>query len=195
MGADTTKVDFWFDPVCPYSWIGSRWLIEVERFRPLDIRWHVMSLYLLNERRDDDPSYVAYLRDVTGPAQVASAAVQRCGEGVLRDLYTAFGSRIFDHWRYASAAECREAMCLALLDCRLPADLLDAFDGPDIDDELRRSHQAGVAPVGDECGTPTMHVRARPSTVRSSTPSRAGRWPPRCSRAPSCSGVSTTSSS
>ena|SRR5689334_4065244 len=158
MADATTAVDFWFDPVCPYSWIGSRWLLEVERLRPLAIRWHIMSLYLLNAQRTDDPGYVEYLLDVTGPARVASAAAERCGDEVLRDLYTAFGVRIFDHWRYPSAAECREAMRAALAETRLPAGLLERYDAPGVDDALRRSHTAGVAPVGDEAGTPTIHV-------------------------------------
>ena len=153
-----TVVDFWFDPVCPYSWIGSRWLLQVEQRRPQDIRWHTMSLYLLNAHRTDDPTYVQYLLEVTGPARVASAAAEHLGDGVLRDLYSAFGTRIFDHWRYPDAAECREAMQSALAETRLPASLLDRFDGPGVDDTLRRSHRAGVEPVGDEAGTPTIHV-------------------------------------
>ena len=158
MSGDRVTVDFWFDPVCPYSWIGSRWLLEVEKCRAVDVRWHVMSLYLLNERRTDDPTYVEYLLEVTGPARVASAASEYFGDGVLRDLYTAFGSRIFDHWRYATAAECREAMRVALVETGLPLGLLHRFDEAGVDDALRRSHAAGVEPVGDEAGTPTFHV-------------------------------------
>ena len=158
MANDTTLVDFWFDPVCPYSWIGSRWLLEVERYRPVTIRWHVMSLYLLNAHRTDDPTYVDYLLEVTGPARVASAAAERYGDGVLRDLYTGFGDRIFDHWRYPDADECRKAMRAAVAEAWLPGSLLDRFDEPGVDDALRRSHAAGVEPVGDEAGTPTFHV-------------------------------------
>ena len=117
MNAGSTVVDFWFDPVCPYSWIGSRWLLEVEQRRPLDVRWHTMSLYLLNERRTDDPSYVEYLRDVMGVARVATAVMQLGGDA-LRDLYTAFQAQVFDRgatdrpsaarrWRLRSRAGCR----------------------------------------------------------------------------------------
>ena len=158
MADDTTVVDFWFDPVCPYSWIGSRWLLEVERYRPVDIRWHILSLYLLNAHRTDDPAYVDYLLEVTGPARVASAAAVQFGDGVLRDLYTAFGVRIFDQWRHASGDECREAMRAALAETGLPSSLMDPFDEPGIDDDLRRSHRAGLEPVGKEAGTPTIHI-------------------------------------
>jgi hypothetical protein len=117
-----------------------------------------MSLYLLNERRSDDPSYVAYLLQVTGAARVASAAAEQFGDQVLRDLYTAFGSRIFDYWRYPEPEECRDAMRAALADARLPGSLLDRFDEPGVDGALRRSHADGRTPVGDEAGTPIMHV-------------------------------------
>ena len=155
--ADPTVVDYWFDPICPYSWIGSRWLLEVERRRPLDIRWHTMSLYLLNERRTDDPSYLEYLRHVTGVTRVATAAME-LGDDALRGLYTAFGAQIFDRWRYPGPTECREALETALAGAGLPAELIRVFDGLDQDAELRRSHAEGIALVGDEAGTPLVRV-------------------------------------
>lgn len=158
MSGDRVTVDFWFDPVCPYSWIGSRWLLEVEQRRPVDLRWHVMSLFLLNEHRTDDPTYVDYLSEVSGPARVATAAAYRCGSNVLRDLYTGFGEVIFDHWRYASRDECREAMRTALARAALPLDLLVSFDTTEYDGELRRSHLTAMAAVGDEGGTPSTSL-------------------------------------
>jgi hypothetical protein len=158
MSADVPTVDFWFDPVCPYSWIGSRWIPEVERQRPVRLRWHVMSLYLLNRGRNPDVSYVAYLEQVHGTARVATAVAVRHGSEALRDVYTAYGTQIFDHWRYAEADECRAAMGAALREVTLPAGLVDAFDTPAYDDALARSHAAAIAPVGDEAGTPTIHL-------------------------------------
>lgn len=155
MSGDRVTVDFWFDPVCPYSWIGSRWLLEVEQSRPVDVRWHVMSLYLLNEHRTDDPSYLDYLREVSGAARVATAAAYRFGSDVLRELYSGFGEVIFDHWRYATRDECREAMRAALVRARLPLDLVEVFDTTEYDGDLRRSHLTAMAAVGDEGGTPS----------------------------------------
>jgi hypothetical protein len=155
MSGDRVTVDFWFDPVCPYSWIGSRWLLEVEQCRPVDVRWHVMSLYLLNEHRTDDPSYLDYLGEVSGAARVATAAAYRFGSDVLRELYSGFGEVIFDHWRYATRDECREAMRAALVRARLPLDLVESFDTTEYDGELRRSHLTAMAAVGDEGGTPS----------------------------------------
>lgn len=89
MTGESTLVDFYFDPVCPYAWIASRWLLEVEKQRELELRFHVMSLRMLNEHRDDvDPAYLANTIRCCGPSRVATAAAAQFGEDVLRDLYT-----------------------------------------------------------------------------------------------------------
>lgn len=152
-------VDFWFDPVCPYSWTASRWLHEVEAHRPLDLRFHVMSLYVVNEERTDlTPGYRANVEATRGPSRVATAAAMRCGAEVLPAFYTAFGREIFDRWRYPSATELRHAVEIALVRTGLPAELALAADDPGVDEDLRRSHDEGVAPVGGDVGTPTTHL-------------------------------------
>ncbi|AXY54692.1 DSBA oxidoreductase [Rhodococcus ruber Chol-4] len=158
MADEAPVVDFYFDPVCPYAWIASRWLLEVERRRPLDLRFHVMSLRVLNENRPGDPAYLANIERSAGPSRVATAAAVQFGEAVLRDLYTAFGDAIFDRWRYPDADEYRTAMAGALERTGLPARLSSAGDSTEYDDALRRSHDAGMAPVGREAGTPTVHL-------------------------------------
>lgn len=156
---DTTIVDFWFDPVCPYSWTASRWLGEVQQRRPLTLRYHVMSLYLLNECRDDvAPAYRRNVETSRGPARVATAAVTRFGEEVLQGFYAAFGELVFDHWRQPSAAEYHEAIRAALPRAGLPADLEDAMESDAYDQAMRRSHDTGIALVGGEVGTPITHI-------------------------------------
>lgn len=152
-------VDFWFDPVCPYSWTASRWLHEVEAQRPIDLRFHVMSLYLVNaDRTDLTPGYRANVEATRGPSRVATAAALRCGNEVLPGFYTAFGGEIFDRWRLTRTLELRHAVEIALLLTGLPAELALAADDPDVDADLRRSHEEGVAPVGGEVGTPITHI-------------------------------------
>lgn len=156
---DATVVDFWFDPVCPYSWTASRWLVEVASHRPLRVHYHLLSLYLLNEHRTDvAEEYRRHVEASRGPARVATAAAVRCGEDVLSGFYTAFGALVFDVWRRPSRAEYHAAIHAALDRVGLPADLADVMDSDEHDDALRRSHEAGVARVGSEGGTPITSI-------------------------------------
>jgi hypothetical protein len=158
LDTDRTRVDFYFDPVCPYAWIGSRWLVEVERQRALDLRFHVMSLRMLNEDRDVDPGYRRTVDRSIGPSRVATAVAVHFGENVLPGWYTAFGQLIFDHWRYPEPSEYQSAIDNALEQVGLPLWLRSAAESAEYDVALRRSHDAGVAPVGGEAGTPIIHI-------------------------------------
>jgi 2-hydroxychromene-2-carboxylate isomerase len=152
-------VDFWFDPVCPYSWTASRWLHEVGQRRQLTVQHHVMSLYLLNQDRTDiSPDYLRNVVASRGPAKVATAVATRCGPEALADFYTAFGGRVFDEWRRPAAAEYREVIGASLAEAGLPAELEDAMESEEYDDSMRVSHDAGVALVGEEVGTPITSI-------------------------------------
>ena len=159
---DTTQdvvVDFWFDPVCPYSWTASRWLQEVGQRRRLRVRHHVMSLYLLNQDRTDVAAeYRRSVEGSRGPARVATGVAVSFGPEVLADFYTAFGERVFDVWRRPAAAEYHGVIRAALAQLRLPAGLEDAMESDDYDAPLRLSHDAGVALVGGEVGTPITSI-------------------------------------
>src|SRR6476620_10842417 len=128
MAGESSLVDFYFDPVCSYEWVASRGLLEVEQHRGVELRFHVMSLRMLNENRDVDPGYLANTIRSCGPSRVATAAAEHFGDGVLRDLYTAFGDAIFDHWRYPAPQEYRTAMAGALHRTGLPGWLAGAAE-------------------------------------------------------------------
>ena len=152
---EPTVVDFWFDPICPWAWITSRWILEVEKVRPVRVAWHVMSLSVLNEGKDDLPEqYAELLRTGWYPVRVLIAAEQAHGPEVLGPLYTALGTR----FHHDKAPRDRETIAAALAEAGLPADLVDAMDSTSYDAAVRASHAEGIDRVGYDVGTPVISV-------------------------------------
>ncbi|MEV6748443.1 disulfide bond formation protein DsbA [Streptomyces sp. NPDC051080] len=151
-----TPVDFWFDPLCPWAWMTSRWMLEVEKVRDVEVRWHVMSLSVLNEDRLDElpEEYRELLEMGWGPVRVVVAAQQKHGDDVVGPLYTALGTRFHNQGEGAT----REAVVAALQDVGLPAELADFADSDAYDTELRASHKEGIDKVGQDVGTPVIAV-------------------------------------
>jgi hypothetical protein len=148
-------VDFWFDPRCPWAWITSRWVLEVEQVRPVEARFHVMSLAVLNEGRTDLPEkYRRGLADAWGPVRVCAAAAAVAGEEILRDLYTALGTRLHVQRRELD----RRVLEESLQATGLPPSLARAMDSAEHDEAVRKSHDAGIGLVGTDVGTPVVAV-------------------------------------
>ncbi len=151
---ETRTVDFWFDPICPWAWMTSRWILEVEKVRPVKAVFHVMSLSVLNSGRDLDEGYRTMLDLGWAPVRVALAVEEQYGQEQLRAFYTAIGTRIHP----GKQGFGRDTIEGALRDVGLPPQLADAGDVGDNDDALRVSHHAGMDPVGYDVGTPVIHV-------------------------------------
>ena len=150
----TPKADFWFDPLCPFAWISSRWILEVEQVRDIEVHWHVMSLAYLNQDKDIPQEYRDLLEPAWGPVRVLIAAAQKHGDEVLLPLYTAMGERI----HLGKEKISRELIAASLADAGLEAELVEFMDDASLDAAVAKSHHEGMDQVGDDVGTPTIAI-------------------------------------
>ena len=147
-------VDLWVDPLCPWAWMTSRWLLEAAQVRNLDVSFHVMSLAILNDGREMPEQYVEVMKKAWGPVRVLIAAEERHGNKVVEPLYSAMGTR----YHVQGEKDFELVIAGALSDTGLEADLSQTATSTDFDEALHRSHHEGMDPVGYEVGTPVIHV-------------------------------------
>lgn len=160
MSSSRQEVDFWFDPVCPWAWITSRWMLEVEQVRPVRTSWHVMSLAYLNlsqhEGKGLSDEYQQRMEQAWGPVRICAAAAAEKGDEILLPLYTAMGTRFHNENR-----KDLEALREAVAEVGLPDSLLDAALTTEYDEAIKKSHQLGMEQVGLDVGTPVISVDGR----------------------------------
>ncbi|MDL9939024.1 DsbA family protein [Gordonia sp. ABSL1-1] len=152
--AQRDRVDFWFDPLCPWCWITSRWILEAEQVRPIDVNFHIMSLAVLNENKDLPEQYRDVVTKGWRPVRVIAAAAAKHGDEILAPLYAEFGTRIHNQ----GIKDFDEVISGSLAALELDAGLAAAADSTEFDDAIRKSHHEGMDKVGDDVGTPTIHV-------------------------------------
>jgi len=154
VGRATTRADFWFDPLCPWAWLTSRWILEAAAVRSLDVHWHIMSLAVLNEGGDLPEDYRRMMEEAWGPVRVLAAAERAHGSEVLLPLYTAIGEAF--HLR--GQERTRETIETALATAGLPVELAAMMTDPAYDEELRASTAVALTRVGIDVGTPVISV-------------------------------------
>jgi protein-disulfide isomerase-like protein with CxxC motif len=150
----SVRADFWFDPMCPWAWITSRWMLEVQTLRDVEVHWHVMSLAILNAGREVPPEYAEAMAHAWKPVRVVTGARLAHGDGVTLPLYTAIGERIHT----AGRTDYDTIIAEALAEVGLPAELADLGTTTAVDAELQASHDRGLTLVGDQVGTPIIAV-------------------------------------
>jgi len=150
---DQKTLDLWFDPLCPWAWMASRWALEVAQVRDVDVVFHVMSLSVLNEGRDLPDDYRDMMDNAWGGARVCLAVQQQYPEK-LAELYTALGTRI----HLGKEPNERATHEAALAEVGLPVELAQAGDTDANDKALREEQAKVIAAVGDEVGTPVIRV-------------------------------------
>jgi hypothetical protein len=157
MAQETKRADFWFDPLCPWAWITSRWMLEVEQVRPVQTRWHIMSLAYLNLKQHDgegmSDEYLERMKKAWGPVRICEAAAQAKGDDILLPLYTAIGTRFHIEKRRDA-----EALSEAVAEVGLDGSLLDAAESTEFDEAIIESHNNGMDQVGIDVGTPVITV-------------------------------------
>jgi protein-disulfide isomerase-like protein with CxxC motif len=146
--------DFWFDPLCPWAWLSSRWMKQVEQVRDVETKFHVMSLAYLNEDKDISDDYREMLKSAWGPVRVCIAAEQAHGPEVLDRLYTELGNRFHVQGQERDRATVEDALRAA----GLPVELADAMDSEEYDEAVKKSHHEGMDQVGMDVGTPVIAV-------------------------------------
>jgi 2-hydroxychromene-2-carboxylate isomerase len=158
MSPENDVVDFWFDPVCPWAWIASRWILEVEKVRPVTTRWHLMSLAYLNleQRKDEEikPEYRELLEQAWGPIRIIAAAAAEKGDDIVLPLYTAMGERFHN-----GGQRTPESIVAAIEEVGLDPAIAQAALSTDYDQAIKASHHAGMDQVGLDVGTPVISVK------------------------------------
>ena len=156
--AEKEDVQFWFDPLCPWAWITSRWMLEVEKVRPVRTDWRIMSLAYLNliqhEGKGLTDEYLEGMKKAWGPIRVVAAAAQHSGQDILGPLYTAIGTRLHVEGRRQDP----QVIPDALAEVGLPASLAAAADSDHLDQLIKDSHNEAFDQVGIDVGTPVIRI-------------------------------------
>ena len=149
-----TEAEFWFDPVCPWAWMTSRWILEVEKVRDISVKWNLFSLAHLNRDKELPDDYKSRLIRSWQTTRVIAAAQKLKGAEITLPLYTAISSRIHLKKMDVGLTLFEEALAEVGLD----VSLAQAMDDESFNATIIESHERGITLVGNDVGTPIISV-------------------------------------
>ena len=152
--ASAEKVDMWFDPICPFAWITSRWLLEAAAVRDLEVTWNIMSLAQLNKDREMDEAHKAAFTRSWDAVRLVAAVKENHGNDAVIALYNAMGTRI--HLKKEKVSD--DLLVAALAEAGLPADLLTTAKDESWNEPMIASHDRAISLVGNDVGTPVVAI-------------------------------------
>ena len=156
-------IEFFWDPICPFAWLTSRWVTDVARQRDYTVDWRLICLSILNEDSDYDDFPEGY-RELHNKGRrmlrVAQAVRDEHGAAAAGELYTAYGSTIWnpdgDIRSAMGEVASVEHLTAALGRAGLPAELADRAEDESLDDALRESTMEALSRTGRDVGTPII---------------------------------------
>ena len=160
------KVTFYFDVSCPFCWVTSRWIKEVEKVRDIEVEWKPMSLSVLNEGRDELPEEYKFMMQCNWtPARLFNAVFSQDGQEAVDKLYTALGTKIHNENRIDRHAHVDEPehafdelIKETLAEVGLPEERLAQALTTEFDELMRENHAEAMKEVGNDVGTPVVKL-------------------------------------
>jgi len=156
MAAD---LDFYFDPVCPWAWITSRWVTNVQQLRNYEVSWKFISLRMVNAERGyaGHEAYEKIHNAGLSALRVASAARAQGGNASVAAVYTALGNAIHVGGRREELVNDPKSFLLSIVaDAGLPAEVAAAFEDSTHDEVIRFETEAALSKTGKDVGTPIL---------------------------------------
>jgi len=170
-----TPVQFYFDPACPWTWITSRWVVDVADQRGFDIIWKTFSLRYHNRENPGYDWIRERLNHQLPGLRVIDAARERFGNDAVGRLYTSFGTLI-----HYDDDESLTRLADGIANARLPADLIEAGTDTSLDAGIEASTDAAIAIVGKDAGIPLIVIDGAKSTFFGPVLSPAPTGPEAC---------------
>jgi hypothetical protein len=150
-------IDLYVDPVCPFSWVTARWLLDAARTTHVPVRLRQMSLAVLNEGSDADAQHKPMIERSRQLGRLSAAVTEHCGPEAFSRLYDAVGTRL--HVRGDEMTP--DVIAEVLADNGFDRSLSQAVDDSRYDEAIRRAHEASQQVLGDNAGSPIIAVDGR----------------------------------